>query len=74
MRTTADLEMLIKERGYNLLTFSEHINVPRTTIYNLFRRNKDIENTAYRVFKSIANGLGMTSDELYEWLAGDGDE
>ena len=74
MRTTADLEMLIKERGYNLLTFSEHINVPRTTIYNLFRRNKDIENTAYRVFKSIANGLDMTSDELYEWLAGEGDE
>ena len=74
MRTTADLEKLIKEKGYNLLTFSEHINVPQTTIYNLFRRNKSMDNTAYRVYRAIASGLGMTSDELDEWMNGDGHE
>ena len=68
MRTTADLEVLIKEHGYNLLTFSEHIGVPQTTIYSLFRRNKNLENTAFRVYRAIANGLGMTSDELYDWM------
>jgi predicted transcriptional regulator len=71
MRTTADLERLIKEHGYNLLTFSEHIEVPQTTIYSLFRRNKNLENTAYRVYRAIANGLGMTSDELDSWMNDD---
>ena len=68
MKIMRDLENLITERGYNLLSFSAYIDVPQTTIYNLFRRNKDIENTSYRVYRAIAQGLDMTSDELYEWM------
>ena len=68
MRTMKDLENLIKERGHNLLSFSAYIDVPQTTIYNLFRRNKDIENTSFRVYRAIANGLGMTSDDLDRWM------
>lgn len=68
MRTMHDLEERIKEHGYNLLSFSAYIDVPQTTIYNLFRRNKDMENASYRVYRAIANGLGMTSDELYRWM------
>ena len=68
MKTMNDLENLIKERGYNLLSFSAYIDVPQTTIYNLLRRNKDIENTSFRVYRAIAEGLDMTSDELYRWM------
>lgn len=65
------MEKLIKEKGYNILTFSKHINVPQMTIYNLFRRNKSIDNTSYKVYRAIAGGLGMSSDELDEWMHGD---
>ncbi|MBO7673940.1 MAG: hypothetical protein J6S63_02880 [Atopobiaceae bacterium] len=68
MKTMRDLENLITERGYNLLSFSAYIDVPQTTIYNLFRRNKDMENASFRVYRAIAKGLDMTSDELYEWM------
>ena len=64
------IKELIEERGYNLRTFAEKIEIPYTTLYSIL--NRGIGKASVDNVLKICKGLGITTDEL-ENLANDGD-
>lgn len=62
------LKSLIESKGYSVKTFAEHIGIPATNIYNVTQGKRDINGLSYRLYKAIAHGLDLTTDELDEYL------
>ena len=63
-----DVRDLIAAKGYTIRTFAAAIDMPYMTLYNAINRGKSLEHTSYKNFRAIANGLGLDSDGLDQWL------
>lgn len=56
------IETLIYQKGYNIKSFSEYINVPYTTILTMLKRG--IGGTAVDTIIKVCEALGVSVDAL----------
>lgn len=59
------LQQLFNDKAINVSAFARNIGVAPTTVYNLLN-SKTPERTGVHVWIKVANGLGMTAEELYK--------
>lgn len=59
------ISALLKARNIRPASFAREINVPASTIYNITNGQAKMENIGIGLFLKIAEGLGMTAEELY---------
>ena len=60
---TSRLRDLLDDRSINAKSFAEKSGIKVSTMYSIM--NSQVENIGIENFKKIADGLGMTIDELY---------
>lgn len=53
-----------EKRGIKVATFAREIGISQQTLYNVVKKNS-VENITISVFIKIAEGLGMSAEELY---------
>lgn len=64
-----NIRTLIDERGYkSMSSFSRATGLSHMTVVSAIDSPKGLSNTSHTNFRAIANALGMTCDELYDWL------
>ena len=66
---TSRLRDLLDGRSINAKSFAEKNGIKVSTMYSIM--HSQVENIGIGNFKKIADGLGMTIDELYDMLMGD---
>lgn len=49
-------------------SFSRATGLSHMTVVSAIDSPKGLSNTSHTNFRAIANALGMTCDELYDWL------
>lgn len=67
-----DVRVLISEKGFpSMLSFSKAAGINNMTLRHAIESPKGLGNTSHQNFRAIANTLGMTCDELWDWLHSD---
>lgn len=56
---------ILDNKGVKPATFAKSIGVPTSTIYSITRGQTKLENIGISTFLKIADGFGMTAEELY---------
>ena len=64
---------LLQERGLKVASFARKIGVSASTLYNIMEKPV-MDNIAISTFIKIAEGLGMTAEELYYGVPPDAPE
>lgn len=54
----------LRERGIRVATFARQIDMNQQTLYNVVKK-ESVDNISISIFIKIAEGLGMTAEELY---------
>lgn len=60
------LREIFKERSINVSAFARSIGVPCQSVYSALKETSKVWRTSIDLFMSIAHGLGMTADELFD--------
>ena len=55
---------LLRERGIKVAAFARETGIPAPTLYNIMKKPK-VDDLSVSIFIRIAEGLGMTAEELY---------
>lgn len=58
------LKAMISNREGGMKAFSTEIGIANSTLFNLLSSDAQLDRMTYTNFKKVANGLGMTVDEL----------
>ena len=67
-----DIKSLIKDKGFrSSMAFASESGVSYTTLVSAISSVDKLVNTSHQNFRAIANTLGMTCDELWDWLHSD---
>lgn len=69
MKKAEIIKQLIKEKGYNMKSFSEKCGIPYTTLYTILNKS-GISGASFDVVTNICDNLGITSTQLKE-MAGE---
>lgn len=64
---------LLRERGIKVAAFARETGIPAPTLYNIMKKPK-VDDLSVSIFIRIAEGLGMTAEELYYGVAPDAPE
>lgn len=66
-----NIRPLIAEKGFSLRAFERDCGLAHSTLINAIDSPNGLTNTSHKNFRAIATSLGMTVDELEDWVKQD---